>query len=110
MATKKDLTPEEIKMAKDFVKAYDKCMDSTSKMLKICEENTLYLFALEEETKKKKPLKIFRKTYTAWEDLMNSIQKQKKINDKRYMDCLKEIEELIDIKMSFIPERKEKVS
>ena len=109
MATKKNLTPEEIKMAKDFVKAYNKCMDSTSKMLKICEENTLYLFALEEDTKSKKPLKIFRKTYKAWEELMNNIQKQKKINDKRYMECLKEMEELIDIRMSFISERKEKV-
>ena len=110
MATKKNLTPEEIKMAKDFVKAYNKCMDSTSKMLKICEENTLYLFALEEETKNKKPLKIFRKTYKAWEKLMNNIQKQKKINDKRYMGCLKEMEELLDIRMSFVPDKKEEIS
>lgn len=110
MATKKDLTPEEIKIAKDFVKVYDKCMDSTSKMLKICEENTLYLFALEEDTKNKKPLKIFRKTYKAWEELMNSIQKQKKINDKRYMGCLKEMEELLDIRMSFVPDKKEELS
>lgn len=110
MATKKNLTPEEIKMAKDFVEAYDKCMDSTSKMLKICEENTLYLFALEEETKNKKPLKIFRKTYKAWEELMNNIQKQKKINDKRYMGCLKEMEELLDIRMSFVPDKKEEIS
>lgn len=107
MASKKDLTPEEIKLVKDFVEVYNKCMNSASEMLKICEENTLFLFNLEQDTQNKKPLKIFRKTYKTWENFMNNIQNQKIINDKRYMVCLKEIEELFDIRMSLASNLKE---
>ena len=54
---------------------------------------------LEEETKSKRPFKIFKKSYKKWEDLINLIHVQQNENNKRYMDSLKDLEELIDIRL-----------
>lgn len=96
----KALTSEEKKIANDFIKAYEKCTSYCETVIKQCEDTTKYLFVLETQTKKNKPFKIFRKSYNKWKKLMNLIEQQKSLNDQRYMDTLKELEELIDIRLN----------
>ena len=98
--SKKKLSLEEQKIAEDFIKAYEKCTSYCETIIKQCEDTTKYLFVLETETKKNKPFKIFRKSYNNWKKLMNLIEQQKSENDQRYMDALKELEEIIDIRLS----------
>lgn len=97
--TSKDLTLEEKKIANDFVKAYDKCIKNCQTTIKLCEDTDKYLFALEEETKNKKPFKLFKKNYKKWESLMNLIHQQQEANNTRYMEFLRELEELIEIRL-----------
>ena len=98
--SKKKLSLEEQKIAEDFIKAYEKCTSYCETIIKQCEDTTKYLFVLETETKKNKPFKIFRKSYNKWKKLMNLIEQQKSENDQRYMNALKELEEIIDIRLS----------
>lgn len=98
--SKKKISLEEQKLAEDFIKAYEKCTSYCETIIKQCEDTTKYLFVLETETKKNKPFKIFRKSYNKWKKLMNLIEKQKTENDQRYIDALKELEEIIDIRLS----------
>ena len=98
--SKKKLSLEEQKIAEDFIKAYEKCTSYCETIIKQCEDRTKYLFVLETETKKNKPFKIFRKSYNNWKKLMNLIEQQKSENDQRYMNALKELEEIIDIRLS----------
>ena len=98
--SKKKLSLEEQKIAEDFIKAYEKCTSYCETIIKQCEDTTKYLFVLETETKKNKPFKIFRKSYNKWKKLMNLIEQQKTENDQRYIDALKELEEIIDIRLS----------
>ena len=98
--SKKKLSLEEQKIAEDFIKAYEKCTSYCETIIKQCEDTTKYLFVLETETKKNKPFKIFRKSYNKWKKLMNLIEQQKSENDHRYMNVLKELEEIIDIRLS----------
>lgn len=98
--SKKKISLEEQKLAEDFIKAYEKCTSYCETIIKQCEDTTKYLFVLETETKKNKPFKIFRKSYNKWKKLMNLIEQQKSENDQRYMDALKELEEIIDIRLS----------
>ena len=98
--SKKKISLEEQKLAEDFVKAYEKCTSYCETIIKQCEDTTKYLFVLETETKKNKPFKIFRKSYNKWKKLMNLIEQQKTENDQRYIDALKELEEIIDIRLS----------
>ena len=97
--SKKKLSLEEQKIAEDFIKAYEKCTSYCETIIKQCEDTTKYLFVLETETKKNKPFKIFRKSYNKWKKLMNLIEQQKSENDQRYMNALKELEEIIDKKI-----------
>ena len=94
--SKKKLSLEEQKIAEDFIKAYEKCTSYCETIIKQCEDTTKYLFVLETETKKNKPFKIFKKSYNKWKKLMNLIEQQKTENDQRYIDALKELEEIID--------------
>ena len=98
--SKKKISLEEQKLAEDFVKAYEKCTSYCETIIKQCEDTTKYLFVLETETKKNKPFKIFKKSYNKWKKLMNLIEQQKTENDQRYIDALKELEEIIDIRLS----------
>lgn len=98
--SKKKISLEEQKLAEDFIKAYEKCTSYCETIIKQCEDTTKYLFVLETETKKNKPFKIFRKSYNKWKKLMNLIEQQKTENDQRYIDALKELEEIIDIRLS----------
>ena len=98
--SKKKLSLEEQKIAEDFIEAYEKCTSYCETIIKQCEDTTKYLFVLETETKKNKPFKIFRKSYNKWKKLMNLIEQQKSENDQRYMNALKELEEIIDIRLS----------
>lgn len=98
--SKKKISLEEQKLAEDFIKAYEKCTSYCETIIKQCEDTTKYLFVLETETKKNKPFKIFKKSYNKWKKLMNLIEQQKTENDQRYIDALKELEEIIDIRLS----------
>lgn len=98
--SKKKISLEEQKLAENFIKAYEKCTSYCETIIKQCEDTTKYLFVLETETKKNKPFKIFRKSYNKWKKLMNLIEQQKTENDQRYIDALKELEEIIDIRLS----------
>ena len=97
--SKKKLDSKEIQKAHDFATSYEKCINSCRDTIKFCEDTDKYLFALEEETKSKRPFKIFKKSYKKWEDLINLIHVQQNENNKRYMDSLKDLEELIDIRL-----------
>jgi hypothetical protein len=97
--SKKKLDSKEIQIAHDFAVSYEKCINSCRDAIKFYEDTDKYLFALEEETKSKRPFKIFKKSYKKWEDLINLIHAQQNENNKRYMDSLKDLEELIDIRL-----------
>lgn len=97
--SKKKFDSKEIQIANDFAALYEKCINSCRDVIKFCEDTEKYLFALEEETKSKRPFKIFKKSYKKWEDLINLIHVQQNENNKRYMDSLKDLEELIDIRL-----------
>ena len=97
--SKKKLDSNEIQIAHNFATSYEKCINSCRDTIKFCEDTDKYLFALEEEIKSKKPFKFFKNSYKKWEDLINLIHVQQNENNKRYMDSLKDLEELIDIRI-----------
>lgn len=98
MANSKNLTSKDKQRGNYYTNIYQIYINSCSMMLKLCEENNLRLFGLEEVVKRNKPFKILRKSYKEWNNLMTNIQTQKQLNDKKYMECLKRIEEILDEK------------